>query len=1101
VSSPAFIEPIDLDQRRAATDPTRSFTVQAPAGSGKTELLIQRYLRLLSVVERPEAIVAITFTRKAAGEMRERIVAALRDAKANEGPPMPHQRYTRELANGALASDAAFGWNLLEHPGRIRVQTIDALCTEIAASMPWLARLGAMPRIVDDVRPLYLEAARRTVLKLGGEHGEAIEILLKHLDGDATRLRDLLSSMLAVRDQWIELAVQTGDVERELMEEAMARNVARALATADRLIPFELRSEWTRLAVYARQRDSADWPHADQLREWRGLIDLVFTKDSGWRKRLDRNCGFLRGSDQQKNECMALIGTLTQIPGLQDALETLRSLPTVRYEDAQWDVMRALFACLKLSVAELAQVFASEGTIDFCEIGLAARRALGDDDRPTDLAFHLHGRIEHLLVDEFQDTSGGQYELIGKLIADWQPDDGRTLFLVGDPMQSIYRFRQAEVGLFLDARERGIGSLRLEPLTLRANYRSVPAIVDRANAWFSEIFPKIADAALGGIPYSESIATAAAPPADLFALADQNDAVTIDLFAGEDFSLEADRVIALIHEARLRDPDGDVAILVRARSHLTAIVEHLKQAGLTFQAVEIDLLENRPVVQDLLALTRAVLQPADRIAWLAVLRAPWCGLTLADLEALVRGRETQTIWESLQNLPAMSDDGLQRAARVCDVLSEAFEERGRWPLRRWLERVWIRLGGPACLEGDAAALRDASDFLDLLEAEQSGADLADFDRFHERVHQLYAQPAASASQWLHVMTIHKAKGLEFDTAILPGLGQRERPDDARLFLFHQWKEEEKIERLLAPIPPPRGEDPKYTYLQGVEKQKSRYERARQLYVAVTRAKKRLHLLGQVKFDKTGQPLPHGGSMLSDLWPVLAPQEQIQVHRRVVDQGRASGDARGVTMLRRLPGSWMPPEEAQPMPWEGEAREITLHEPAFEWVGESLRHTGTVVHAFLQRLGALGGAIPETSAIRKALLHEGVSPVDLGAAAGRVRAALEQIKMSDRARWIFAGHSELRTEYAITGVVGGEIVRGKVDRTFVDSQGVRWIIDYKTSVHEGAGLEAFLDEQQRRYRDQMARYARLLRPLGNPVRLALYFPLMDGWREWAFEETA
>jgi ATP-dependent helicase/nuclease subunit A len=192
-----------------------------------------------------------------------------------------------------------------------------------------------------------------------------------------------------------------------------------------------------------------------------------------------------------------------------------------------------------------------------------------------------------------------------------------------------------------------------------------------------------------------------------------------------------------------------------------------------------------------------------------------------------------------------------------------------------------------------------------------------------------------------------------------------------------------------------------------------------------------------------------------------------------------------------------------MPWEGEARDIALHEPTFEWVGESLRHTGTVVHAFLQRMETHGDAIPELSAIRKAMLHSGVTPTDLGAAAGRARAALEQIKLSNRARWIFAGHSEarldVRREYAITGVVDGEIVRGKVDRTFVDSSGVRWIIDYKTSTHEGAGLEEFLDEQQRRYRDQMERYARLLRPLGNPVRLGLYFPLSDGWREWKYEE--
>jgi ATP-dependent helicase/nuclease subunit A len=123
MSSPVFLEPDDRAERRRATDPSRSFTVQAPAGSGKTELLIQRYLRLLSAVERPEAIVAITFTRKAAGEMRDRIIGALAAAKAGAPIEKAHQHFTRELAIAALEHDAALGWNLLDHPGRLRVQT------------------------------------------------------------------------------------------------------------------------------------------------------------------------------------------------------------------------------------------------------------------------------------------------------------------------------------------------------------------------------------------------------------------------------------------------------------------------------------------------------------------------------------------------------------------------------------------------------------------------------------------------------------------------------------------------------------------------------------------------------------------------------------------------------------------------------------------------------------------------------------------------------------------------------------------------------------------------------------------------------------------
>src|SRR5258708_3254221 len=156
MSSPAFLPAPDAVERVAAIDPRESFLVQAPAGSGKTELLIQRFLRLLAVVERPDAIVAITFTRKAAGEMVSRIVDALRGAREKMPVEEVHQQLTRELAEGALRRDQELGWDILGHPARLRVQTIDSLCMAIAAGMPWLARLGGMPRI-ERARELYRE--------------------------------------------------------------------------------------------------------------------------------------------------------------------------------------------------------------------------------------------------------------------------------------------------------------------------------------------------------------------------------------------------------------------------------------------------------------------------------------------------------------------------------------------------------------------------------------------------------------------------------------------------------------------------------------------------------------------------------------------------------------------------------------------------------------------------------------------------------------------------------------------------------------------------------------------------------------------------------
>src|SRR5512146_49625 len=150
----------DLAERRRALDPARSFIVQAPAGSGKTELLIQRYLGLLAHVDHPEEIVAVTFTRKAAGEMRERVLGALADAQSGAVPATEHEELTLELASAALRRDTRAGWRIADHPARLRIQTVDALCAALTRQMPVLSRFGSQPESMEDAGELYLEAAR-----------------------------------------------------------------------------------------------------------------------------------------------------------------------------------------------------------------------------------------------------------------------------------------------------------------------------------------------------------------------------------------------------------------------------------------------------------------------------------------------------------------------------------------------------------------------------------------------------------------------------------------------------------------------------------------------------------------------------------------------------------------------------------------------------------------------------------------------------------------------------------------------------------------------------------------------------------------------------
>src|SRR5690606_23523406 len=188
----------DEHVRQRALDPSASFIVQAPAGSGKTELLIQRYLVLLARVDEPEQIVAITFTRKAAAEMRQRIARALREAATGGRDDEPHRAATLELARRALARSAERGWALPEHARRMRIETLDALNGRLASRLPTLSGGVSGARVREDATELYRAAAGRTVGALvdDRELASPLRRLLPHFDYSVGRLEALIAQLL-----------------------------------------------------------------------------------------------------------------------------------------------------------------------------------------------------------------------------------------------------------------------------------------------------------------------------------------------------------------------------------------------------------------------------------------------------------------------------------------------------------------------------------------------------------------------------------------------------------------------------------------------------------------------------------------------------------------------------------------------------------------------------------------------------------------------------------------------------------------------------------------------------------------------------------------
>ncbi|MGI9229073.1 MAG: UvrD-helicase domain-containing protein [Gammaproteobacteria bacterium] len=1119
-------QPVDAEARRLAIDPAQSFIVQAPAGSGKTELLIQRYLALLATVEEPEEVVAITFTRKAAAEMRERILGALQASAEPDLPTDAHAKRTRELALRVTEKSQQRDWHITDDPSRLRIQTIDSLCASLVRQMPFLSRHGGQSALVEDTTAVYEEAAINTLEAiLSNEYySDSYKHLLLHLDNNLPRLQSLLQQILGKRDQWLRYI--HADNSRAALEQSLAVLIQENLQHLRDTFPDEQVAELLALLGYAieqLEKENNDLltpckglqslPEAapEALKQWWAIADLLLTKDGSWRAQVNKNLGFPAGKDgkDKKEAMMALLDSLRGNTRLQELLHNSRLLPDPHYTAADWQTVDALCQLLKIAAAQLNIIFAGKGESDFIGIAEAANNALGDAEQPTDLALYLDYQIKHILIDEFQDISVNQFTLIERLAGGWQADDGHTLFMVGDPMQSIYGFREAEVGQFISTfHSEVLAGVRLQSLQLSVNFRSEVGIVDWINEHFVTVLPSHDDVFTGAVKFSPCSARQQ----------DKTDPTAgrievYPFFKGQE-AAEDQAVADIINTLRAEHDNDSIALLVRSRNHLDGILPLLREAGIPYQAIEIDSLAEQQYIQDLLALTRACLYPADRIAWLSVLRAPWCGLTLDDLFNIVNQDKHDLVWHNCQQ--ALQDELLpaaagQRLAALVDVLQNAFAQRQRHTLRHYIESVWCSLGGPATLQSQTE-LDNVETFFRLLAELDDAGRIEDIALLDEKIAALYALPDTGQSdKAIQVMTIHKAKGLEFDHVILPQLGRRPRPRQAALLMWMlQPDQAGHGHLLLSPINPTGQKAARLNnYLAAIDKIKTENEAARLLYVAATRARYSLHLLGQggSAQDSEGKLVCKrpAGSLLGYLWSALRQQYQDAIDALPPEAVQPEMAPRTVSISRLAAGWRLPPVPGRIETVGGPDDQPVVHsgsKVSFDWAGETIKHIGTVVHRYLARFTqTLPVVTPELQSwVRGSLRQLGVKAEELDDACLKVKTALENIADDATGNWIFsAQHSEVKNEYALSGLVEGKLVNVVMDKTFVDDSGTRWIIDYKTSTHEGGDMQAFLQQQLLRYRDKMQQYGHIMTGLEQrPVMLGLYFPLLRGWQAWEFQ---
>jgi len=1178
--------PPDWREREQALDVRQSWIVEAPAGSGKTGLLIQRYLKLLAdeSVEEPEQVLAITFTNKATKEIRDRVVAQLEGAAGPDLSDLARsdfERETRALAEAVLRRDELLGWGLLENPRRLRMRTIDSVCGEIARSLPVLSGGGGGQAPVLDAALLYREAARQTLMQLGGTDAglnDALRTVLLHRDGNLGDCERLLAEMLALRDQWGELVPLGRQVlDDDLLDNTVLPRLERALGDAvcagltelAQTVPADILDELAILAGEMGHSDgyrggpspiamcagmrSAPGETAEHLEHWRALAHLLTTKKTEWRAGTARNhLGFVI-EKRHAEELKLLIARIRDRGDVLQAIKRLNSLPPVEYPQEQWVVAKALFRVLSRALVELQLVFAERGECDFAELGLLAKTALRREGAVDDLAAALGMKLQHLLVDEMQDTSTSQYELIQLLTQGWD-GQSQTVFLVGDPKQSIYLFRQARVERFVRTMQaERLGDLPLGALRLTANFRSQRELVRAFPPDFSLLFPREVSAT-NPEEVTFTAAEAVLGPTRNDGRGEVWHTQVLPFGLGAEEAKKARRrmekadaraVRAIAREWRARPlPEGRsepwrIAVLVRSRSHLAEIVAALKEddgeGAVPFRAVDIEPLKDRQEVLDLSALTRALLHPADRVAWLAVLHAPWCGLGLAELHMLAGADDPVWTERCIEDVIAergdlLSEEGCTRLARVWLVLRAAMGQRSRMTTAQRVERTWRSLGGDTYLT--EAEMTNARRYLELLDEVEEEAGTLDLSLLQRRLEKLYAEAAVSAGA-VDLMTIHGAKGLEWDVVMVPGLEKKAQVNPARLLTWNEIdsEDEEAAQVVLAPIVG-KGEasEELNDWLRGIDKAREAAERKRLFYVVCTRAREELHLFASPETKANGEVKLEYGSLLSMAWPVAARHFEGAAQREdagaqlflmpaTSGSGEFVGDlaagAERAPLLERLPLGFDPAARfrvARRLSY-GEAEgavgatHFTRPEGSFE-----ARAFGNAVHAFLEMLtkrlgegvaaeeliGALDGWMPRIAAV---LRGDGLPPGVVERLAPRVKMALGNMLRDAEGLWVLGARAEASSEYALTS--WEERRRSvRLDRVFragasplADGDGVLWIVDYKTTTHGREGVEEFLRSEREKYAAQMETYARMVRPGAGEIRVGLYYPMLPKLVWW------
>jgi ATP-dependent helicase/nuclease subunit A len=1033
-----------------AADPARNTWLSANAGSGKTRVLIDRVARLLLNGVEPQHILCLTYTKAAASEMQNRLFKRLGEWAMK--PDADLRRALADLGEGEslpLRLDRArqLFARAIETPGGLRIQTIHSFCGSLLRRFPLEA--GVSPGFVemDDRAGRQMRAEiveemadgaeahvvrRLTEVQNGEDFGKLVEQIARH--------RAAFSSRLGGDDIWQVFNLLPGLNVGDILSDVLFGDEALWMSNVIEI----LERGSTNDAKSARALRSLDFatPGSSTLEV---LEDCLLTKSGG--------------ADPSKH-FTAKIGsfpTKDTRPLLGDLIDPLNNL-MARVETARTKRLALSAAAKTLALHDFAAVFlpeyerrkAARGLLDFDDLILRAKALLTDPSLAAWVLYRLDGGIDHILVDEAQDTSPEQWELVEALAAELIAGEGsnsrdRTLFVVGDKKQSIYSFQGADVAAF--DRMRGHFGARLASgpglaeSVLEHSFRSSRAILDVVDATFT------ADqqAALGGGSHHLAFNDTLPGRVDVWPVetaVEKPDTgpwyEPVDAAHPEDPQIALARKIAAWIRDRVEGGEqipqvprdggraerpmryGDVLILVQRRSPLFhEIIRACKALGLPIAGADRLKLGGELAVKDLAALLAFLDTPEDDLALAAVLRSPLCGWTETDLFRLANPRKGY-LWEALREHP-----GHQDTRGFLDDMRGQADFLRPYDL---IERVLNRHDGRRKLIGRLGA--EAEDGIDELLSQALSYEalevpsLTGFLAWMQTDDVDVKRQLDGEGDRIRVMTVHGAKGLEADVVILPDTCDRSPQDRDQMYRLEGGPPVWKVAKEESP--------PLIAAEREARTAREAAERLRLLYVAMTRAKSWLVVAGA------------GTTKQADGWHNL-------IAAGVAATGRVATLDDGT--LRHGFGLWpdrLPRDKVSPVPlalpvWTGTPapetpRSARILSPSDLGGAKALsgepetdaKARGTALHLLLERLP---GTAPDSWPARAAALI--ADPALAADALGQLRAILAHPDLVP----LFA--PDTLPEVAVSAPWQGCILMGSIDRLVITPDRVL-IVDYKSN---------------------------------------------------------